>query len=274
MWKWETDSKAKGVIVIVHNMLEHTGRYAYVITHLKRNGYHVIMGDLPGQGQTSRMNKGQIESFEIYQERVLEWIEIAEAYHLPTFIIGVGLGGLICVNLLEKVQLDIEGLILISPLMAFHNSNKTRKNFLIANIGDVSKSAKFDLGFQVTDLTRNPEVQEETLNDAMMLKKVSYHWYKEVIRTMKETAGHMDQFMRIPMCVMYGTEDVISDTKVTYQFVNNLSYDELYFKAWEGLAHEIHNEPEREAVMRYILSFLNNKVFAAGYLIDDENSIK
>ena len=274
MWKWETDSKAKGVIVIVHNMLEHTGRYAYVITHLKRNGYHVIMGDLPGQGQTSRMNKGQIESFEIYQERVLEWIEIAEAYHLPTFIIGVGLGGLICVNLLEKVQLDIEGLILISPLMAFHNSNKTRKNFLTANIGDVSKSTKFDLGFQVTDLTRNPEVQEETLNDAMMLKKVSYHWYKEVIRTMKETAGHMDQFMRIPMCVMYGTEDVISDTKVTYQFVNNLSYDELYFKAWEGLAHEIHNEPEREAVMRYILSFLNNKVFAAGYLIDDENSIK
>ncbi|MBA8777938.1 alpha/beta hydrolase [Staphylococcus schleiferi subsp. coagulans] len=274
MWKWETDSKAKGVIVIVHNMLEHTGRYAYVITHLKRNGYHVIMGDLPGQGQTSRMNKGQIESFEIYQERVLEWIEIAEAYHLPTFIIGVGLGGLICVNLLEKVQLDIEGLILISPLMAFHNSNKTRKNFLTANIGDVSKSAKFDLGFQVTDLTRNPEVQEETLNDAMMLKKVSYHWYKEVIRTMKETADHMDQFMRIPMCVMYGTEDVISDTKVTYQLVNNLSYDELYFKAWEGLAHEIHNEPEREAVMRYILSFLNNKVFAAGYLIDDENSIK
>ena len=73
---------------------------------------------------------------------------------------------------------------------------------------------------------------------------------------------------------MYGTEDVISDTKVTYQFVNNLNYDELYFKAWEGLAHEIHNEPEREAVMRYILSFLNNKVFAAGYLIDDENSIK
>lgn len=274
MWKWETDSKAKGVIVIVHNMLEHTGRYAYVITHLKRNGYHVIMGDLPGQGQTSRMNKGQIESFEIYQERVLEWIEIAEAYHLPTFIIGVGLGGLICVNLLEKVQLDIEGLILISPLMAFHNSNKTRKNFLTANIGDVSKSAKFDLGFQVTDLTRNPEVQEETLNDAMMLKKVSYHWYKEVIRTMKETADHMDQFMRIPMCVMYGTEDVISDTKVTYQFVNNLSYDELYFRAWEGLAHEIHNEPEREAVMRYILSFLNNKVFTAGYLIDDENSIK
>ena len=42
MWKWETEHDAKGVIIIVHNMLEHTGRYAYVITMLRRNGYHVI----------------------------------------------------------------------------------------------------------------------------------------------------------------------------------------------------------------------------------------
>jgi lysophospholipase len=26
MWKWETEHDAKGVIIIVHNMLEHTGR--------------------------------------------------------------------------------------------------------------------------------------------------------------------------------------------------------------------------------------------------------
>ena len=53
MWKWETEKEAKGIVVIVHNMLEHTGRYAYVITKLRREGYHVIMGDLKGQGQTS-----------------------------------------------------------------------------------------------------------------------------------------------------------------------------------------------------------------------------
>ena len=32
MWKWETENDAKGVVVIAHNILEHTGRYAYVIT--------------------------------------------------------------------------------------------------------------------------------------------------------------------------------------------------------------------------------------------------
>ena len=73
MWKWETENDAKGVVVIAHNILEHTGRYAYVITMLRRNGYHVIMGDLPGQGQTSRANKGQIEDFNEYHENILEF---------------------------------------------------------------------------------------------------------------------------------------------------------------------------------------------------------
>ncbi|MFG6257367.1 alpha/beta hydrolase, partial [Staphylococcus epidermidis] len=92
MWKWETENDAKGVVVIAHNILEHTGRYAYVITMLRRNGYHVIMGDLPGQGQTSRAQKGQIDDFNTYHENILEWIKIANEYKIPTFVLGVGLG--------------------------------------------------------------------------------------------------------------------------------------------------------------------------------------
>ena len=272
MWKWETENEAKGVIVIIHNMLEHTGRYAYVITHLRRNGYHVIMGDLPGQGQSSRTKKGQIDNFEVYQERVLEWMQIAEEYHLPTFIIGVGLGGLIAVNLLEKVTLPIEGLVLLSPLFAFHTTKQTRKHFLTSHIGDISKSAKFELGFDLEDLTSNPEVQEETLNDSLMLKKVSYHWFKEVALAMKKTGEHFDKMQACALCVMYGTEDTISDVEMTKHFISQTLSEELYFKAWSGFAHEIHNEPERETVMRYILSFLNNRVFAAGFVVNQQET--
>ena len=135
MWKWETEHDAKGVVVIVHNILEHTGRYAYVITMLRRNGYHVIMGDLPGQGQTSRASKGQLEHFDIYNETLLEWVRIANEYKIPTFFMGVGLGGLILLNVLEKTELPIEGMLLLSPLLEFKRNNKTRKDMLISNIG-------------------------------------------------------------------------------------------------------------------------------------------
>ena len=158
MWKWETENEAKGVVVIAHNMLEHTGRYAYVITMLRRNGYHVIMGDLPGQGQTSRSNKGQIDNFDVYHEHILEWIRIANEYKIPTYVLGIGLGGLIVLNLLEKTEVPIEGLMLLSPLLEFKKSNKSRKDKIISNIGKIAKDTRFKVGITVEDLTRNEDL--------------------------------------------------------------------------------------------------------------------
>ena len=40
--------------------------------------------------------------------------KIANEYKLPTFVMGVGLGGLIILNLLEKTELPIEGILLLS----------------------------------------------------------------------------------------------------------------------------------------------------------------
>ena len=57
MWKWKQKMTQKGVVVIAHNILEHTGRYAYVITMLRRNGYHVIMGDLRDKGKLHELKR-------------------------------------------------------------------------------------------------------------------------------------------------------------------------------------------------------------------------
>lgn len=271
MWKWETENNAKGVVVIVHNMLEHTGRYAYVITMLRRNGYHVIMGDLPGQGQTSRANKEQIKNFNEYHEHVLEWIKLANDYKLPTFVMGIGLGGLIILNLLEKVdRLPIEGMILFSPLLELQKNKTTRKDILISNIGKVSKDTRFKVNIEVEQLTRNEEIREETVNDGLMLKKVTYHWYNTVVEEMKETLDYVGDVKSIPTLLMHGSEDAIVEPKAIIKLKENLKSDEFYYKKWQGLYHEIQNEPERDQVMRYVLTFLNNSVNTMGFIVKEE----
>ena len=270
MWKWETEHDAKGVVVIVHNILEHTGRYAYVITMLRRNGYHVIMGDLPGQGQTSRANKGQLEHFDIYHETLIEWVRIANEYKIPTFVMGVGLGGLILLNVLEKTELPIEGMLLLSPLLEFKRNNKTRKNMLISNVGKGSKDARFKLGIETKDLTRNDEVIEETKQDGLMLRKVTSKWYNILLETMKDTVQHFKDIQSMPTLLMYGTEDKLLELRSFNELKNNLNTNEFYFKVWEGFYHEIHNEPERDQVMRYVLTFLNNSVNTMGFIVNEE----
>ena len=270
MWKWETENDAKGVVVIAHNILEHTGRYAYVITMLRRNGYHVIMGDLPGQGQTSRANKGQIDDFNTYHENLLEWIKIANEYKIPTFVLGVGLGGLIVVNLLEKAELPIEGVMLLSPMLELRRTGKGRKNKIISNLGKMSKDTRFKVGISSQDLTRNDEIIDETDNDGLMLKKVTYRWYNLIVEKMKETMDHIKDIKPLPALIMYGTEDKILESDAIIELKDKLASNELYFKAWNGLYHEIHNEPERDQVMRYVLTFLNNSVNTMGFVVKEE----
>ena len=48
---------------------------------------------------------------------------------------GVGLGGLILLNVLEKQNCLSRVCYFFSPLLEFKRNNKTRKNMLISNVG-------------------------------------------------------------------------------------------------------------------------------------------
>ncbi len=86
---------------------------------------------------------------------------------------------MILLNLLEKVELPIEGMMLISPMLELQK-NGNRKDKLVSNIGKISKDTRFNVGVEPKDLTRNLEIVEETVNDGLMLKKATYHWYNTI----------------------------------------------------------------------------------------------
>ncbi len=91
MHKWEAVNP-KGVIVMVHGAAEHHGRYRWLIEMWRSVGMHVIMGDLPGQGLTTR-RRGHILSFDEYVYEVEEWVREAQKYDLPIFLLGHSMGG-------------------------------------------------------------------------------------------------------------------------------------------------------------------------------------
>jgi len=59
----------------------------------------------------------------------------------------------------------------------------------------------------------------------------------------------------VPLLVMQGTADRIVDAAATIALAGRLS-GKITLKTWDGLYHELHNEPEKEAVMEYIVSWM------------------
>ena len=143
----------------------------------------------------------------------------------------------------------------------------------MSNVGKLTKDTRFKIGITIEDLTRNEEVIEEVKADQLMLQKVTYHWYKQIIEIMKETVTHLKDIKPLPLLLMYGLEDKVSDISTMSLIKEKLLQKSYILKAWPGLNHEIHNEPERDDVMRYVLAFLNNSASNIGFIVHDENEL-
>lgn len=253
MWKWEADD-AKGVMVMVHGASEHHRRYKWLIEKWISEGFHVIMGDLPGQGLSIR-NRGHIDTFDEYIQEIMRWIEEAKRYELPIFLLGHSMGGLAVIRTLQENHVSIEAVILSSPCVDLIKYPPTHLEALSVVLNRFAPAIKVRSHIDTGIATRNQEIIELDKNDSLFVRKVSVRWYRELVKAMKLAHKLVDKFPNVPLLVMQAGQDKIINTDSVKEWFNGLENDEKMYKEWNGLYHEIFNEPEREEVFHYVKHF-------------------
>ncbi len=266
MWKWETEYEQKGVVVVIHDMLEHHEYYNGLISQLRRSGYHVITGDLPGHGQTTRVHKGHITDFYQYVDRVMEWFEMTKEYHLPTFVIGQGLGGLIALELIKQHNINIDGVILLNPLLSFKQSFMNRKNTLMTSVRTSSDETKFNPGIKMKYFTSDKNYLERYENDELLVRKVSYHWYKTVINQMKTTTENIDELPDVPVLSIFSNENEIIEPFISSNYVKKMMSKELQVIMLDNEDHSIFQREDTEIPYYYLENFFDSQLFRIGLL--------
>lgn len=267
MKKWETEGKANGVIVIVHGAMEHSGRYTWLVQKWLSAGYHVINGDLPGQGMTSRANRGHINSFEEYIDTVETWVNEAYTFGLPVFMLGHSMGGLVVIKMLQSREFNLAGVILSSPCFGTLINPPKMLDTISHVMNLVYPSYRRGTGITIDMATRNKEVIEFDLNDSLYVTSVSIRWYRELVKAMKDAFDFDEDFPDIPLLVMQAGDDKIVDRNMVREWFNYFPASEKHYKEWPNLYHEIFNEPEREDVFQYAKSFVEARLRNIGYII-------
>ncbi len=267
MWKWEAEGEAKAVVVIVHGAMEHHRRYGWLIEMWRLSGFHVIMGDLPGQGMTTRTRRGHIDSFDEYIFEVKDWVQAAYQFNLPVFLIGHSMGGLITIRLLQQEKLNLAGAVLSSPCLGLIHQPPKMTNLFSSVLNIVAPSFKVNSGLTIDMATRNDEVREADMNDTLYITKVSVRWYHELMQAIKLAFENNDEIQDLPFLVMQGGEDKIVNKHTVREWFNDVPLSEKRFKEWPKCYHEIFNEPEREEVFEYAKDFFNSQLKAIGYIV-------
>ncbi|WP_088103891.1 alpha/beta hydrolase [Halalkalibacter urbisdiaboli] len=256
MWKWEV-AEPRGVIIIVHGAGEHHGRYQWLAKKWNQHGLEVIMGDLPGQGQT-RGKRGHIQSFNQYIDTVEGWIEEGRKKKLPIFLFGHSMGGLVAIRtLMDRSYAYIEGVILSSPCLGLTQPPGKNKEFAMKLVHIVAPSFSAKSGIKPELTTRNEQIREAYIRDELRVTKVSARWYQELTKAMRLSHRYPEKFPDLPLLVLQSGEDYIVDKFAVRDWFNSLALTNKHYKEWDRLYHEIFNEPEREEVFRHAIGFVN-----------------
>nr|WP_240374976.1 alpha/beta hydrolase [Bacillus piscicola] len=257
--KYWLSERARGTVLIIHGAGEHHGRYQWLIEQLKNQRFHVVSGDLPGHG-TTRGKRGHIDRFEQYIETVYNWYKQAASYELPVFLLGHSMGGLICIRSLMEKYMPVKGIILSSPCIGLYEYPNKITEVGTKMLHRLTPTLTAKTGITAERITRDPEVRALYQQDELNINTVTARWYQEMIRAMKTCLHEAERFPDVPLLVMQAGQDYVVDKHAAHRWFNRLQTTDRSLKEWKGLYHELLNEPEREVVFRFMMTFIHQRL--------------
>ena len=248
-------SEVKGVVVIVHGMGEHIGRYEHVAGFFANAGYATVALDYRGHGH-SEGKKGHAASLDQLLDDIGLLLKKAEELfpdRLP-ILYGHSMGGNLAANFVLRRKPKLKGLVVTSPYFKLAFAPPGWKVSLAKVLASVLPSMTLPTALEAAALSRDPETIRSYTNDPLVHDKMSASFFAVVHPAADYAIKHASE-LQVPTLVMHGTADRITAPEGSKQFAQN-NPQWITLKLWEGLYHETHNEPEKEAVLQYIIDWI------------------
>ncbi len=263
-WRCWAPETPRGVVIIVHGLAEHGGRYRETAGILSGNGWAVFAVDLRAHGFSADppgAGRVHVDRFRDYFRDVDAMAELARTRYpgIPVLILGHSMGGLIAISYaLEKPE-TLAGVIISSPALGTHPQFKP-PFFLKILVGILSRLAPrllVDSNLDTQAICRDPEVVKAYIDDPLVSQKVSARWYSELTKAMKQAFRNAGS-LRIPMLLMQSGADRLVDPSAPTRWARAAPPGLVELVIWEGLYHEMLNEPEKDKVRAKLLDWLNS----------------
>ena len=254
---WLPEETPKAIVLIIHGLAEHSGRYSEVASELNNDRYAVYGLDHIGHGK-SEGRRVFIENFQDYLKNINQFFEIIRSSNnkLPIFILGHSMGGLIVANYLLEYQSDLSGAILSSPALK-PPKNISKTTILLGNILSAIAPKLGVMKLNSAHISTNQSITNSYKEDPLVHKgKVSARLSTEMLKAMKHVETNAE-IIKLPIMIMQGSNDKIVDPDGAKAFYNYTCSKDKMLKIYEGLYHEILNEPDNKEIIKDLNSWLN-----------------
>lgn len=252
---WLPEGDPRAVAVIVHGYAEHSGRYSHVAERLTESGFAVYALDHTGHGK-SEGSRANIGSLDTAADNVRTMLTTATGRHpdLPSFLIGHSMGGLTTAYLAVRDQPEVTGIVLSGPAIDVQGGNALQR--LIAPVVAKYLPNVPVIKLDSTLVSRDPAVVRAYDEDPLVHHGgVPARTAGEMLRAADYVKAHLDR-LTAPLLVQHGSSDGLASPTGSDLLEKDAASQDKTVIRYDGLYHEIYNEPEQDKVIGDLVNWL------------------
>ncbi len=248
-------------VLIVHGLGEHSGRYDALARALNSSGFAVSAYDQRGHG-ASPGPRGVIPAAESLCTDLAGVIDVLhDADGRAPILLGHSLGGLVAARFVAESlaepaaawRREVPALVLSSP--ALDAGLNAGQRLLLALLGRLAPTLAVGNGLRPDWISRDPAIVQAYRQDPRVHDRICARLVRFIVDGGEHVRARAPRW-RTPSLLQWAGADRCVAPAGSAAFAAAAPAAVLQHQAWPGLAHEIYNEPEREAVIARTLAFL------------------
>jgi alpha-beta hydrolase superfamily lysophospholipase len=255
-----TEPPSRATLLVVHGYGEHCGRYPHVARYFTARGYTVELFDYRGHGQSAG-KRGHIDSFEDYFGDLARAVELAHvgAQGRPVVLVGHSHGGLLATLYALARPKQLGGLVLSAPFFGLALRVPWPKRLLGRLFGRLWPHLTLSTGIDPFTLSRDRTVGEAYGRDRWVHRVATARWFTEVSNAQRHLPERLPG-LEVPLLLLVAGHDLLTDSALARRLFSTISNPAKQLHVYDGLYHELFNEPEKERVLQDVLRWLDQAI--------------
>jgi len=250
------DQPPKAVLLVVHGLAEHCGRYGNMVNCFVPRGYAVYGLDHIGHGQ-SEGTRVYVDQFNDFTDNVKIYFDMIRQWQpdIPIFVVGHSMGGLISTIYLLEHQNELTGAVLSAPLIKAGDETSALTITLANIISRILPKLPL-VQVEAEGVSRDPAIVQAYIDDPLVYNgKVTARLGAELINAMRQAEAEAAA-INLAILILQGGDDPLVNPAGAQMLYDHVRGVDKQIKIYDGLYHEIFNEPEHEQVLSDVETWL------------------